>query len=293
MFRHPPIVKDTKLNEQLFQKGYITLPFLDAAAVVALRKIYFDRHGNDTVEGLYVSSKGKPWNELLEISNAIKGVIEPSVDLYFQNVQKIGGAFVVKTPDKNGILQPHQDWSIVDENRYRSFAIWIALQDTDDHNGAMYVLPGSHEWIRGYRHITIPSVYGKVYDLTWKYMVPVHLKAGEAVVFDHSLAHASKPNISDRPRIASVNTIISENATFRICCNHNGVVEEYECPSDFYVKPEAQNAPFDLPKIKNTDFKMVQLDEEKFLRFAKKEGLVRGEAQKKSILNRIKQRFLQ
>jgi hypothetical protein len=250
MLQHDPIVKDETLNKQLFEKGYIVLPFLNHAEVEQLRDIYFSYHADASVEGLYVSSHAKPWDELMEISNKLKDIVAPNIDTHFQNVQKIGGTFIVKAPDENNILHPHQDWRIVDEDHYRSFTIWIALQDTTDENGAMYVLPGSHEWIRGYRHITIPSVYGKIYDLTWQYMLPIHLKAGEVVVFDHALVHASKPNISKELRIAATNTIMSEGATFRICCNNDGVVEEYECPSGFYIKPESRTAPFNLPKIK-------------------------------------------
>jgi hypothetical protein len=274
MFQHPPIIKNETLNRQLFEKGFIVLPFLNNMEVEQLINIYFSHHADSDIEGLYVSSHAKPWDELIEISDKIKEIVAPNIDKHFQHVQKIGGTFIVKAPDEKNILHPHQDWSIVDEDKYRSFTIWMALQDTTDENGAMYVLPGSHEWIRGYRHITIPSVYGNIYELTWRYMQPIHLKVGEALVFDHALVHASKPNVSNKLRIATTNTIISEGATFRICCNNNGVVEEYECPSGYYVKPEARNSPHDLPKIKNTDFKMVQLDEKAFLFWAKKVSCV-------------------
>lgn len=289
MLQHAPIVKDETLNKQLFEKGYIVLPFLNNVEIEQLRDIYFSYHADASVEGLYVSSHAKPWDELMEISNKIKDIVAPGIDAHFQNVQKIGGTFIVKAPDENNILHPHQDWRIIDEDHYRSFTIWIALQDTTDENGAMYVLPGSHEWIRGFRHITIPSVYGKIYDLTWQYMLPIHLKAGEAVVFDHALVHASKPNISDEHRIAATNTIISEGASFRICCNNNGVVEEYECPSGFYIKPESRTAPFNLPKIKETDFEMVQLDEEGFRTFVAKEGLKKNKPSTKGLLKTIKE----
>lgn len=288
IFYHNTIVKDQELNKQLFDKGFMVIPFLNADEVEQLRSIYFNHHANSDIEGLYVSSHAKPWDELMEISNKIKEVVAPNIDRYFQHVQKIGGTFIVKAPDENNILHPHQDWRIVDEDKYRSFTIWMALQDTTDENGAMYVLPGSHEWIRGYRHITIPSVYGKIYNLTWQYMKPVHLKAGEAIVFDHALVHASKPNISNQLRIAATNTILSEGATFRICCNNNGVVEEYDCPPGFYVKPEARIAPLNLSKIKDTGFEMVQLDEDGFLYWTKKSKLYNKNKKDDSIFTKIK-----
>ncbi len=291
MFQHPPIVKNEALNRQLIEKGFIVLPFLNNKEVEQLRNIYFSHHADSTIEGFYVSSHAKSWEELMNISDKIKEIVAPNIDKHFQHVQKIGGTFIVKAPDETNILHPHQDWRIVDEDKYRSFTIWMALQDTTDENGAMYVLLGSHEWIRGYRHITIPSVYGKIYELTWQYMQPIHLKAGEAVVFDHALVHASKPNVSNALRIAAIHTILSEGATFRICCNNNGVVEEYECPSGYYVKPEARNSPHHLPKIKDTDFKMVQLDEKAFLSLVFSKGLSNNNHQSKGVLKTIKDWF--
>ena len=288
MLQHAPIAKDELLNKQLFEKGYIVLPFLNSAEVKQLRDIYFSYHADASIKGLYVSSHVKPWDELIEISDKIKEIVAPNIDKHFQHVQKIGGTFIVKAPDENNILNPHQDWRIVDEDKYRSFTIWMALQDTNDENGAMYVLPGSHEWIRGYRHITIPSVYGNIYDLTWRYMQAIHLKAGEAVVFDHALVHASKPNISQELRIAATNTIISEGATFRICCNNQGLVEEYECTSGYYVKPEAKEAPHHLTKIKDTDFKMMRLDENDFLYCINKNKLNDSNNNETCIFSKIK-----
>jgi hypothetical protein len=273
MLQHPPIVRDNALNTQLFKDGYIVIPFLEEQEIGKLRDIYHEYHADDHIVGLYVSAHAKSWDEMIEISNKMQGIVEPAIDRNFENVQKIGGSFIVKAPDAQNILHPHQDWSIVDEDIHRSFTIWIALQDTDDENGAMYVLPGSHEWVRGYRHVTIPSVYGKIYDLTWQYMHPVHLKAGEAIVFDHALVHASKPNISNTLRIAATYTIISKNATHQICCNNQDVIEVYVCPPDFYIHPESRKGPFNLPKVKNADFTMKQLDGKEFLSYIRKQHI--------------------
>jgi hypothetical protein len=274
-FQHEQIVKDPKQNQALFERGYCILPFLTPAEVKELTSLFHANHSQENIQGLYVSSHAKSWEELNRISEQIGSTVSPHIDKHFQNIKKIGGTFIVKPTDENNRLEPHQDWRIVDEDQYRSFTIWIALQDTNDYNGCMYVLPTSQNWIRGFRHITIPSVYGKVYELSWKYMTPVHLKAGEAIVFDQALVHASKANQSSSLRIAATNTIISKNASMRICCNHNGVVEEYECPPGFYIKPESTKAPLPLNKLRDTDFKMTQMDEATFIAFAKKNGLIK------------------
>ena len=267
------IARDKEKNNQLFSEGYCTLNLLNTSQVTELRSIFDAHHRNESIDGLYVSSNVKPWDELMTISRKISEVVSDAIDEHFHGVDKIGGTFIVKKQDPDNILHPHQDWSIVDENKHRSFTIWIALQDINQSNGALYVLPTSQNWVRGYRHITIPSVYGHIYDLTWSYMKAIHLQAGEAIVFDHALVHASKANTSEALRIAATTTILTQGATMRIACNNQGKVEEYECPSGFYIKPEAQKGPFDLPKIQDTGFKMVQLNEDEFLQFTRKNQL--------------------
>jgi len=139
----------------------------------------------------------------------------------------------------------------------------------------MYVLPGSHEYVRGYRHVTIPSVFGQIYDSVWEHMVPIHLKAGEAIIFDHALGHASKPNGSDRVRIAATHSLLSPNFELRFYWNNNGTVEEYEGESDFYNTKEAKSGPGRLKKIRDLDFTPHQLAEKRFITLAQKKSFWR------------------
>jgi hypothetical protein len=97
-----------------------------------------------------------------------------------------------------------------------------------------------------------------------EYMMPIHLNAGEAIIFDHALAHASKPNKTNEIRIAATNSIISEEAEYRFYFNNCGIVEEYIGEPHYYVTEEAKTGAGNLKKIKDLDFKMMQLDEEQF-----------------------------
>ena len=65
-------------------------------------------------------------------------------------------------------------------------------------------------------------------------------------------------------------------------------MEEYECPPGFYIKPESRAAPFNLPKIRDTEFEMLQLDEETFLKFVAKEGLQKSYQPGRGLFNAIK-----
>lgn len=263
-FYHPPVLLDEKLNEQLFSNGFVLFPFLNREEVDALRALFFQYHVLDEITGLYVSSHSKDCKTMHKMNAVNSKIFASPIERHFQNVKKLGGTFIVKSPDPNNILHPHQDWNIVDETKYRSFTIWVPLQDITEDNGAMYVLPGSHNWIRGYRHITIDSVYGKVYDLAWKHSIPLYMKAGEAVIFDHALVHASKPNCSDELRICATYGLISQDATMRIYLNDNGNIEEYSSTPEYYLESKAQTGPHPFPLLKIVNFKPVQLDEAGF-----------------------------
>lgn len=290
MINHEPIFRDRELNKRLFEEGYITLPFLNAEELESLKEIFWQYHKKEEVEGLYVSAHYKNVDTIDQISKQIQDVFKRAIDEHIENGMTLGGTFISKPPNQTEPLQPHQDWSIVDESRFRSFTIWVPLEDVTEENGCMYVLPGSNNYARGYRHISIDSIYGQIYNTVWEHMLPVHLKAGEAIVFDHAIGHASKPNTTSEVRIAATHSLISRNPEMRFYWNNNGVVEEYIGESDFYNTAEAKTGPINLQKIRDLDFKPHQFTEEEFLTLAgvdKRKVLVKSETGIKNWFKRL------
>lgn len=265
---HPPIFRDRTLNDTLFREGYVTLPFLNLEEVEELKKLFWKYHSEEEVRGMHVSAHSKDSEMVHAISDGIQSAFSRAIDQHIESGMTLGGTFITKMKMQTEALEPHQDWTIVDESRFRSFTIWVPLEDTNDENGCMYVLPRSHEYLRGYRHLTIPSVFGPIYQTVWQHMTPVHLKAGEAIIFDHALGHASKPNLTDKIRIAATHSLISENAEMRFYWNNNGVVEEYLGENGFYNSDLAKSGPGNLKKIRSLDFKIHQLDEQEFYTLA-------------------------
>jgi len=269
MLNHEPIFRDRELNDALFREGYVTLPFLNANEIKNLKQIFWNYHAEiEETEGLYVSSHSNDNEAIQKMSDEIQAVFQPSIQKHIENGMTLGGTFISRPPHQTEPLQPHQDWSIVDESRFRSFTIWVPLEDTNDENGCMYVLPKSQEYARCYRHVTIPSIFGQIYDTVWDQMIPVHLKAGEAIIFDHALGHASKPNRSDKIRIAATHSLISTDFEMRFYWNKNGVVEEYIGENDYYNTPEAKVGPGKLQKIRDLDFEVKQLNAQEFYTLA-------------------------
>lgn len=268
MIEHVQLFRDKVLNQALFEDGYITLPFLNTDELEKLRSLFYKFHSDEEVNGIHVSSHTKNEKIITSINDGIRAVFKRSIEEHILDGQTLGGTFITKAPNVTDKLEPHQDWSIVDESRFRSFTIWVPLDDTNDENGCLYVLPKSHEFVRGYRHVTIPSVFGPIYETVWKHMTPIHLKAGEAIVFDHALGHASKPNLTNQARIAATHSLISPNAEMRFYCNNNGTVEEYRGENGYYNTEQAKVGGGHLTKLRDLDFKMHQLDEQEFYTLA-------------------------
>ena len=119
-------------------------------------------------------------------------------DIAFQWMQ-----FVTKMPAAEGLDSAfpwHQDCGYMDINP-TPLTIWVALDDVDEQNGCVWVVPRSHtngllahtkasaeSW-----HLTVPvSEAG----------IPVPLRAGEAVAFTGYTLHRSLSNKTQLPRRA-------------------------------------------------------------------------------------------
>ena len=115
--------------------------------------------------------------------------------------------------------------------------IWSPLCNTTDENGALYLIPKSHRIFPTYRAATIPNIYDRHVELVKKYMQPVYIKAGEAIVFDNSIMHFSPINKSNEVRIATNVFITHKDAVITICYNdkEKNKIELFEQEDDFFT----------------------------------------------------------
>jgi hypothetical protein len=110
----------------------------------------------------------------------------------------------------------HQDNFYLRAEPGTCMAAWMALDETDDENGCMMVVPGSHRWpILCTRHadtrlsftdVTVPLAKGQ-------HATSVHMRPGDVLFFNGSLVHGSLPNVSaDRFRRALIGHYIQADA---------------------------------------------------------------------------------
>jgi len=271
-------LKDAELDKQLNQEGFVVVPFLSGSEVEELKQVYFGSHSEEQV-AFYATAHHQDSDFRKKMSVAISAVLEPHAATVFVDCDLLGASFIVKAPKAKSSLQPHQDWNIVDETEFRSFNVWIPLVDLTEENGAIQVLPKSHNWLRGYRHSSIECAYREVHDLVWESMKPLYMKAGEALIYDHALLHASKANKSDEKRIAVASGVMPSNAQMYFYWNNNGTIEQYESNTDFFMTENIFAGPAGLAKVADLDYDFPTVEEERFYRFIGKEPPVKESTQ--------------
>ncbi|MEZ4953329.1 MAG: phytanoyl-CoA dioxygenase family protein [Saprospiraceae bacterium] len=256
MFKFPkmlPVFKDSQLQAEFEENGFVTIPFYTPEEIERLTKLYHDLHPKDE-KGFFPSTFSKDKNYRTTADREIRSMGQRSIGQYLKDYKVVGGSFIVKSPGPESIMNVHQDMTLVDESKYSGINIWCPLIDLNDKNGVLYILEKSHRIFPTYRGATIPDIYDKTREEIKQYMQPLFLKAGEAVIFDQSILHYSPPNLSDKIRIVTNIFFTHQDAAFRIAYfNKNefkGQVELFEQDDNFMIDFEqfGHNI-FDRPKI--------------------------------------------
>lgn len=252
------ILKNEALDASLEKEGYVVLPFLNEIEVQSLVNLYYQYH-TEKKEGFYATAHSTDSDFKMHLNAEILKQFSRGIEEYFFECRPLGGSFIAKYSGQYGSLPPHQDWSIVDEAHFRSFNIWIPLVDTNEENGAIAVLPRSHRLVNSYRGVNIPDPFFNISDYTIKHHHVLNMKAGEALLYDHRLLHASSINKTETPRLAVVFGIIPNEAEMRYYFMENGILAEYESNVDFFMRNNILNGPHHLKKLRSINYTVQSL----------------------------------
>lgn len=202
-------LRDPEVAARLAGDGYVRLgPFLTADEVAQANAVFAE------AEGRLAEPLGDGWFPtilLLDdavrafITTELEALIAAKLDAVFQpgsyDVMRLD--YSVKPPTPASELGPHQDYALVDERRAQSLYLWIPLCDTDEVNGTLHVVPGSHRFTNRIRSRHVPAVFDEVLDLVHGASTRLDCRAGEMVVMVSGVVHHSPPNRSGRLRLAA------------------------------------------------------------------------------------------
>lgn len=242
------VLHNEKLDKQLLNEGYAVVKFINQIHIEELLQLYKDNHTNP-IPGFYASVFSDDIDKRQKITEKIKSIYTPIINSLFINHRMIGGIFIVKTEDEKERLHPHQDWGFIDEERYRAFNIWVPLVDVSEENGAFRITPGSHLWVKNYRGPKIPDTFPDKQEIIWQNMKTMNLKAGEGVIYDARLFHASYPNTTKQHRVANVFGAIPEGVPMLHYIANNNQVDVYESNEAFFLGSNINKGAEILTKI--------------------------------------------
>ncbi|MEM8737843.1 MAG: phytanoyl-CoA dioxygenase family protein [Planctomycetota bacterium] len=211
------IVKPLKLDpaEVRFyqQEGYLVLPgFVKPAAVEPLREEILDvleAHGVSRQNLAHASSDA---DKLRQFTQYLAG---SHLDALINGPATLGTAAqlldgpanrympftAVKAAGGGGAFSYHQDNNYTPHDpAMGSLNIWVALVDMTPENGCLEVIPRSH--LGGQLpSVTAPEGH-QVLEVDTETLVPIRMRAGDAIAFTRWTVHGSGQNQTEQPRVA-------------------------------------------------------------------------------------------
>jgi hypothetical protein len=202
------MLKSNQLQKELDQKGFTKFQLFDNKEINAIKNFYESiKLKHNIEEGRLFHTTMNTNNHLLidEVHNFLMPFFETKLKNHVENLNFTLAGFLVKGSGKNSAVTIHQDWNYVDESKFSSYSFWLTLEDTNIFNGCMQFVPGSHKFFPSLRvSPNIPDYFHHFKEKAANYLVDVPSKAGECVMFNQGIIHASRRNYSKKSRVACI-----------------------------------------------------------------------------------------
>jgi ectoine hydroxylase-related dioxygenase (phytanoyl-CoA dioxygenase family) len=274
------VLNDAVIEKEFQKNGYVKIPFLNEDEVVALKKGFFDllptSGGNITADDMgmdkYITYDFTFIDKNIEFKQAVYDKITtyfaPHVKKWLADYRPIIANYIRKNTDA-GEVPLHQNWAFVDERKCTSVSIWCPLVDSNEENGTLQVVPGSHKRYGEVRGPMIPwELEDLKQDIIDKHLVPMNLKAGEAVILDDSIVHYSAINKTDGLRLAIQLILVpSEEKSIHYHMDQSistTKVQVLEVDTDFYMQFNPWKKPANQKVLRTFDFTPFKMNAEEF-----------------------------
>lgn len=231
-----PHLSDPQLDEELEEQGYVLIPGAGRRHLRAMRAAH-RRVSGAVPPGFDSTIYSSDETRKRAVHGALVEAFAPLLDDLLHGHRALLASFVTKGRSEAGTMPPHQDWTFVDEASGSSLNVWVPLIDVDHRNGAMSLLPGGHRMPFTIRGTDTPNPFVAVEAQAAAQMVELPMRAGDVLVHDHRVLHASPPNRRRRPRVVAGCAVIAEqDAPIHYRQVGSRRVERYEIDPAFFVE---------------------------------------------------------
>lgn len=190
------------------------------------------------------------------VDTVLRAILGPRLDEHIAGFAPVVCSFATKPPGGEP-LPLHQDWTFVDEQRHASLGIWCPLADVDESNGCLAVIPGSQGLAREPRVAMAPPLYPELVREGHRRLRSIPMRAGQAMIFDQRLFHASGPNRSGNVRVAATAVAVPCGAPLRHYCflgrapddSEALLAEIFAVDEDFFVSHPWGSPPQAYPSL--------------------------------------------
>jgi len=251
---------DDRLEQHYQEKGYVLIDFVDKEKVAELKSLYDSYYSNLTT-GFFASQYDPNDLSKRDIYQSILKICAESMQQYFYETEPFIASFLVKKANSSSEVSPHLDWTFVDETQYSTVTIWCPLVDCSAVNGTLEVVEGSHQLMRTLRGSPqLPFAYSG-YDL-YQFSKLIPVRAGQAVVYNHNLIHASKDNKSTNDRVAiGIGLKPREAPLFHIHQTPEGKLKKYTADAAFFHNFSYGSTPDEQFFVEEIEFDFEAMDE--------------------------------
>lgn len=267
-----PLFQSEELQRKFERDGFVKLTLLNKAQVQRLLDAYqIVAAQHEAIDIPYITTSHSNDVALItQVDEILQQVLAPELNKVLSNYKLLFGNFLVKMPSQNSQTDPHQDITFVDEKKFVSVNVWVALEDINKENGCMYFLRGSHQ---------LAYTIRPTHDYTWKYELVKNeikqrsemfeAKAGDAFIFHHGVLHGSFANTSVRPRLAAVIAAYSADAPlihYFLPNKNSNRLQKYAMNKDAYLSFVKQQPPAKGVYLCDEEFDFAPLSKEDFLK---------------------------
>lgn len=257
------IFKSDELEDAISRDGFVKIPFLNEEELKECRRIFESLDPKLKVP-FYSSIDSKDVDYRKNVDRQLHNLLGAKVEALFDNYKTIAHTYIVKLPSPDTKIYIHLDDIHLDQSKYRAVNIWLPLVDVTRINGCLRVYRGTQNLPKYHRGFGVKFIYQSYEKLIEEGLEDVPVKAGELVIYDDLLIHASWPNLSNEIRPAIVSGLVPQESELWACFHHKGLrsdeVEYFKVDNEFWLTFDKLDKPQDIYqsmgvfKVKKPDF---------------------------------------
>jgi len=138
-----------------------------------------------------------------------KNILDAVESIIGKNILICGTTLFIKNPNEKGFVSFHQDAKYIGLEPHNWVTVWLAVTNTNEKNGCMRMLPGSHKenlktHEQKFDENNLLTRGQTIIDVPLDKTVPIILKAGQVSLHHPTIVHGSGLNQSNDRRIGFV-----------------------------------------------------------------------------------------